>query len=112
MHGWLYCVPARKVIFWVSYSSTIKSLSTLNLLSFSLVQAGTPATPVLKTIAFHGIRATDPAGRMGLRNPERGLRYESRIGNSIGEGNNRMDWIRVMQGFAADGMTPSQTYCS
>ena len=49
---------------------------------------------------------------MSLRNPERGLRYESRIGNSIGEGNNRMDWIRVMQGFAADGMTLSQTYCS
>ena len=28
---------------------------------------------VLKTVRYQGIRATDPAGRLGLRNPERGL---------------------------------------
>jgi len=78
---------------------------------FSFAQAEGAAPSALKTIAFHGIRATDTDGRMGLRNPERGLRYESHIGNSIGKHNNHMDWIRAMQRFEPDGMTLSQTYC-
>ena len=92
-------------------ASVSKSLAILLLLLVSMTQAKALASPSLKTIGFHGIRATDPDGRMGLRNPERGLRYESHIGNAIGEENNHMDWIRAMQGFAADGMTLSQTYC-
>jgi len=103
-------VSGRKIALYVKRPRAITSLSVLCLFSFSLAQAGAPASPVLKTVAFHGIRATDPGGRMGLPNPERGLRYESRIGNAIGAGNN-MDWIRAMQRFAADGMTLSQTYC-
>jgi len=95
----------------VGYSQTIKNLLILFLFFFSLAQAEESASPALKTIVFHGIRATDPDGRVGLRNPERGLRYESRIGNSIGKDGNRMDWIRAMQRFEPDGMTLSQTYC-
>lgn len=92
-------------------SKTIKTLSILFLFTFSLTQAQESSPPALKTIPFHGIRATDPDGRMALRNPERGLRYESHIGNAIGQDNNHMDWIRAMQRFEADGMTLSQTYC-
>jgi len=95
----------------VNHTNPIKTLSILLLFCFSPAQAEEWASPALKTIAFHGIRATDPGGRMGLRNPERGLRYESRIGNNIGEDNNHMDWIRAMQRFEPDGMTLSQTYC-
>jgi len=87
-----------------------KNLPMLLVLLVSMGPAEALPSAGLKTIEFHGIRATDPDGRMGLRNPERGLRYESRIGNDIGS-SNHMDWIRAMQAFAADGMTLSQTYC-
>jgi hypothetical protein len=33
----------------------------------------------LLTIEFHGIRPTDPGGRVGLCNPERGFRIETLI---------------------------------
>jgi len=75
------------------------------LLRFSLARAEESAPPALKTIVFHGVRATDPSGRLGLRNPERGLRYESQIGNAIGQDNNHMDWIRAMLRSEPDGMT-------
>jgi hypothetical protein len=84
---------------------------TLCLSVFNIANAQEPVSPALKTIAFHGIRATDPGGLMGLRNSERGLRYESRIGNAIAQDNNHMDWIRAMQRFEADGMTLTQAYC-
>jgi len=95
----------------VNSSHAIQTLSILFVFFVGLAQAEESASPDLKTIAFHGIRATDPDGRIGLRNPERGLRYESHIGNDIGQDNNHMDWIRAMQRFEADGMTLSQTYC-
>ncbi len=92
-------------------SGAINKLPILFLCLSCLARAEEPTPAALKTITFHGIRATDPNGRMALRNPERGLRYESRIGNTIGEGHNHMDWIRAMQRFEPDGMTLSQTYC-
>ena len=94
----------------MDHSRTVKTFC-ICLVIFSLARAEEAASPALKTIAFHGIRATDPGGRLGLRNPERGLRYEVRIGNALGEGHNHMDWIRAMQRFEPDGMTLSQTYC-
>lgn len=33
----------------------------------------------IKTVEYHGIRPTDPGGRVGLRNPERGFRTETVI---------------------------------
>lgn len=33
----------------------------------------------LQTVRYHGLRPTDPFGRVGLRNPERGLRIETLI---------------------------------
>ena len=44
-----------------------------------LVGATTQGEESLPTIEFHGIRATDPGGRVGLRNPERGFRTETLI---------------------------------
>ena len=32
------------------------------------------------TVAYHGIRPTDPKGYVGLRNPDRGFRMETRFG--------------------------------
>jgi hypothetical protein len=55
----------------VYYPKTTTNFPILFFFLFSLAQAEEPASPVLKTIAFHGIRATDPSGRMGVRNPER-----------------------------------------
>ncbi len=78
-----------------SYSKTIKTLSILGLCFVCAIQAEEPESPALKILEFHGIRATDPGGRMGLRNPERGGGYEVRIGNALREGNNHMDWIRA-----------------
>jgi len=95
----------------VNHSKAIKRLAMLCVCMVGLAQAEEPSSAAFKTIPFHGIRATDPSGRMGLRNPERGLRYEVRIGNAIGQGHNHMDWIRAMQRFEPDGMTLSQTYC-
>ena len=34
----------------------------------------------MKTVKYHGIRPSDPGGRQGLRNPERGWRIETVIG--------------------------------
>jgi len=39
----------------------------------------------MTTVTFRGIRPTDPEGRQGLRNPERGLRIETLIAAEPGE---------------------------
>jgi hypothetical protein len=92
-------------------SKTINTCAVLLASMVSFVQADDTVPPAWKTLPFHGIRATDPNGRMGLRNPERGLRYETRIAEPVGQGNHAMAWIRAMQRFEPDGLTLSQTYC-
>ncbi len=93
------------------YLKTINIFPVLIVCLSSLTQANDTVSPALKTLPFHGIRATDPNGRMGLRNPERGLRFETRIAEPLGEDNNALGWIRAMQRFEPDGLTLSQTYC-
>ncbi len=64
----------------------------------------------LKTIVFRGIRPTDPDGRKGLRNPERGLRLETVIARTEDD---LIKWPRKwkFQEFADDGVTLTQAYC-
>lgn len=67
----------------------------------------------LKQHLYHGIRPTDPNGRKGLRNPERGFRFELYIGREPGEtmkaGKRPLDW--PFDDYAADGVTIAQGYC-
>lgn len=77
-------------------------------------------------VAYHGICATDPDGRIGLRNPERGLRIETLVAEAVGadawgpaahlrqrvpSGFHPNHWVRDMERFAPDGLTLAQMYC-
>jgi hypothetical protein len=44
-----------------------------------MVPAGQLQGQEPKTVKYHGIRPSDPGGRQGLRNPERGWRIETVI---------------------------------
>jgi hypothetical protein len=77
---------------------------------------------------YHGLRPTDPGGRSGLRNPERGLRTEAYIALPEGgkvfstwekaahlrgrlpSGYAQQNWRLAMERFAEDGMTVGQFY--
>ena len=67
-------------------------------------------TQVNKKTVFRGIRPDDPDGRKGLRNPERGFRFESQIARIATD---PTKWGRNMpyERYTADGITLSQTYC-
>ena len=80
----------------------------------------------IQTIEYQGIRPTDPGGRNGLRNPERGLRIETLIAESPGTkvwglshhlrgrltpGYNEQWWILDAQRYESHGLTLAQTYC-
>ena len=97
-------------------------------ISSSCLLGEEPAKPEMTTHIFRGIRPTDPSGRNGLRNPERGFRTETLIAepagrtngvwgipahlwNRVGPGFNRMNWVMDMQNHEADGVTLAQTYC-
>lgn len=88
-----------------------------------------PATnPPMVTIHYRGIRPTDPNGRCGLRNPERGFRAETLIAepagrtegvwgipahlwNRVGPGFSQENWLADVRRYAADGVTLTQAYC-
>ncbi len=79
----------------------------------------------LQTVTYHGIRPTDPYGRVGLRNPERGLRIESVVSEpadrSFGPANhlrgklppvyNEDCWLLDAKKFEPFGLTLVQAYC-
>jgi len=80
----------------------------------------------LQAVEYHGIRPTDPGGREGLRNPERGLRIETLIAEAPGTkvwgrshhlsgritpGYNEQWWILDAQRYEPHGLTLAQTYC-
>ncbi|MFC1713772.1 DUF4832 domain-containing protein [Candidatus Poribacteria bacterium] len=80
----------------------------------------------LQTVEYQGIRPTDPGGRDGLRNPERGLRIETLIAELPGTeiwgkshhlkgrvtpGYNEQWWILDAQRYEPYGLTLAQTYC-
>ena len=79
-----------------------------------------------QTVEYHGIRPTDPDGRNGLRNPERGWRIETLIAEPSGAsiwgishhlrgrvtpGYNEQWWILDTQRYEPYGLTLAQTYC-
>ena len=93
------------------------------LLPFTGARTDEPAPP---RIRYHGIRPTDPDGRCGLRNPERGLRIETVIAEPPGTDTwgpaghlcERLthgysdDWWRLdAQRYEPFGLTLAQTYC-
>ena len=80
----------------------------------------------LRTREYHGIRPTDPDGRNGLRNPERGLRIETLIAEPLGaqvlgpahhlkdkftSGYSDQWWLLDAQRYESHGLTLAQTYC-
>lgn len=77
-------------------------------------------------IRFHGIRPTDPGGRNGLRNPERGLRIETLIAEppgakawgpshhlkgKVSAGYSDDWWVLDAKHYERHGLTLAQTYC-
>ncbi len=86
------------------------------------------SAPSTVTIKYRGIRPTDPGGRDGLRNPERGFRTETLIGEQtgrtdgvwgipahlwqrVGPGYSDQNWLADIRRFSADGVTLQQAYC-
>jgi hypothetical protein len=73
-------------------------------------QAGPQRAPAahagVQTLRYHGIRPTDPRGRDGIRNPDRGLRTET----IIAEGKDDK-WVARVRHYATHGVTLAQTYC-
>lgn len=83
----------------------------------------------LARVTYRGIRPTDPDGRMGLRNPERGFRTETLIAEPLGRtegvwvgipahmsgrvgpGYNPGNWVHDIRRFDADGLALVQAYC-
>jgi len=80
----------------------------------------------MQTVEYHGIRPTDPGGRNGLRNPERGWRIEtliaepsgtkiwgrsSHLNGRITPGYNENWWILDTDRYEPYGLTLAQTYC-
>jgi len=79
-----------------------------------------------QTIAYRGIRPTDPGGHDGLRNPERGWRIETLIADFDGDAGwgpsghlkhalppvfSDQYWILDAERYEPDGLTIAQTYC-
>ncbi len=80
----------------------------------------------LQTIEFRGIRITDPGGRVGLRNPERGFRIETLIaeppdGAAWGPASHLRSkvppvysdewWVLAARTYEPFGLTLVQAYC-
>lgn len=82
----------------------------------------------LKSVAYRGIRTTDPHGLCGLPNPERSFRTETSIaeptgrtegvwgipahlGKFVGPGFSPRNWILDIRRFAPDGVTLTQAHC-
>jgi len=80
----------------------------------------------MQTMEYHGIRPTDPGGRNGLRNPERGWRIEtliaeppgtqiwgraSHLSGRVTPGYNENWWLLDTDRYEPYGLTLVQTYC-
>ncbi len=96
------------------------------LLAVILGSQGASQVSETKTIHYHGIRPTDPDGRDGLRNPERGFRIETLIAEppggaswgpaahlkgKVSEGYSDGWWLADMARYEQHGLTMAQTYC-
>lgn len=59
---------------------------------------------------YSGIRPDDKNGRKGLLNPERGFRWENRIGSFKSKWDNKK-WLNSIKASRGDGLTMTQAYC-
>ena len=72
---------------------------------------GKPAPTVgVETKIFHGIRPDQKNGRNGLLNPERGFRWENRIGSFKTKWAVKT-WLGAFESHADDGLTMTLAYC-
>ena len=102
--------------------------ASLGYAMFCTSQPSSPSAdkPHLHVAEYRGIRPTDPGGRDGLRNPERGLRIETLIAEPPGTkiwglayhlrkrltpGYDEQWWILDAERYAPYGLTLAQTYC-
>ena len=103
---------------------TNKQKWVISLLFICVFSQNLPAKPQqdpVRKIKFHGIRPTDPIGRIGLANPERGFRIETKIAklpksfkNRAGyQRNNFSDEHLILNAkkYEPFGLTLAQTYC-
>ena len=82
-------------------------------LAAAIAAAGTAAqdaSTLLCRRQYGGIRPDDEGGRNGLRNPERGFRWENRIGSFKPQWRDER-WLNQIRNCAADGVTVTQAYC-
>ncbi|NLC59097.1 MAG: DUF4832 domain-containing protein [Armatimonadetes bacterium] len=102
-------------------------LSCLLLLGMGLAVAADAEAAPAPTRRYHGIRPTDPRGREGLRNPERGWRIETLFGEpegvdyvwgpahhlkgKVSPGFSDDWWVLDCRRYESDGLTLAQTYC-
>lgn len=106
------------------YPVLITTLSVLAILT--IVAPNSTADDASQQVRFHGLRPTDPGGRVGLRNPGRGWRIETIIAEPRGAGafgpsrhvKDKVPpgfddewWIRDAQSFEPFGLTLTQAYC-
>ncbi|MCF6284882.1 MAG: DUF4874 domain-containing protein, partial [Candidatus Hydrogenedentes bacterium] len=84
------------------------------------------ASPQLRSVRYEGIRPSDPGGRGGLPNPERGFRHEIYIGQPPGsslwgvgaylrdkapKGFTDDWWLMNVRRYSSHGITLAQAYC-
>ncbi|MFC2075522.1 DUF4832 domain-containing protein [candidate division KSB1 bacterium] len=87
---------------------------------------GPPRSPEGRRVEYHGIRPSDPEGRLGLRNPERGFRIEtliaetdgadiwgpaSHLNGMFGPGYSEQWWLLDAERYEQHGLTLAQAYC-
>lgn len=80
----------------------------LGLVLLAGLSAAEAAAEGLTTVRFRGLSPNATGGREGLRNPERGLRLETRIGVSAEQDE---AWGRQAEAYGTNGLTLAQTYC-
>lgn len=108
---------------WARMAAAGIGCMMLGCASVPRVVAGTAAR---RTVEYHGIRPTDPDGKNGLRNPERGLRIETLFGEpedskawgpvhhlkgKVSPESSDEWWIQDARHYERHGLTLAQTYC-
>jgi hypothetical protein len=102
----------------------VTSLAALGATGVSWKAVAADSAPT-RLIKYHGFRPTDPGGRLGLRNPERGWRIETVIAElapkTFGPAHHLMGkvsplyhedwWMLDAARFEPFGLTLVQAYC-
>ena len=100
------CSPARP---GSHARQLIKYLVTIMVLAGGMVFSQDNSNAICQR-EYSGIRPDDQNGRVGLPNPERGFRWENRIGSFKTKWANEK-WLNSIKASADDGVTMTQAYC-